>query len=266
MNSMRYLLLAGMAFFASCAGNGNEAKKSDEPITREQQLKDAAAQYPDSVLLAENLIQYYREGSNYDNAIAVINDQLKKDSTNPGSWDIKATLHYEDGDTTAAIHAFEKAIDILPDPQYIISLGSLYAMTKDPNALAMADALLIGNKARAEKEAFFIKGLYYSYVNEKEKAISFFDKSLAVNYSFMDAYREKAIALYDLKKYKEALDVLEKAITLQNNFDEGYYYRGQCLERLGRTTEAIESYQTALMYDPDYLQAQDALARLGIKS
>jgi hypothetical protein len=37
------------------------------------------------------------------------------------------------------------------------------------------------------------------------------------------------------------------------------------LEKLKRTDEAIESYQRALMYDPEYIEAKDALARLGIK-
>ena len=82
----------------------------------------------------------------------------------------------------------------------------------------------------------------------------------------MDAYREKAIALYDLSRYKEALAVLDKAVTLQNNFDEGYYYRGKCLEKLNRIEEAIESYQSALMYSPDYTEATEALQRLGVKN
>ena len=133
-------------------------------------------------------------------------------------------------------------------------------------ALQMADALLIGKKANADKEAFFIKGLYYSFINEKIKAISYFDKCLALNYTFMDAYREKAIALYDFGKYEEALAVLDKAITLQNNFDEGYYYSGQCLEKLNRKDEAIQAYQNALVYDPDYIEAKDALGKLGAGS
>ena len=78
----------------------------------------------------------------------------------------------------------------------------------------------------------------------------------------MDGYREKAIALYDLGKYAEALAVLDKAITLQNNFDEGYYYSGKCLEKLNRIPEAIQSYQNALVYDPDYVEAKEALNKL----
>ena len=79
----------------------------------------------------------------------------------------------------------------------------------------------------------------------------------------MEAYREKAIALYDLGKYKEALAVLDKAVTLQNGFDEGYYYKGRCFEKLNKIPEAIEMYERALMYDKDYVEAKEALAKLG---
>ena len=78
----------------------------------------------------------------------------------------------------------------------------------------------------------------------------------------MFAYREKAIALYDQGKYEAALKVLDKAVTIQNNFDEGYYWLGNCFKKLNRKQEAIESYQTALMYDKNFIEARDSLKTL----
>ena len=262
---MKYLLLLTLVFFGACANNDNIEKKNNEPLSKEQQLKKDIIQYPDSTLLTETLVQYYREAGNYSLAITVINNAIKKDSINPRLWDIKATLDIENNDTTASIQSFEKAIAIFPNPQYLISVGALYAQTKNAKALQIADALLIATKANAQKEAYFIKGLYYSYTNEKRKAISFFDKCLSISYTYMDAYIEKALALYDLLKYNEALTVLDKAVSLQNNFEEGHYYRGQCLEKLNRPLEAIEAYQIALSYDSDYMEAKEALARLKIQ-
>ena len=54
----------------------------------------------------------------------------------------------------------------------------------------------------------------------------------------------------------------ERAVTLQNKFDEGYYWMGRCYEKLNKRTDAIESYQAALFYNPEYIEAQDALAKL----
>ena len=262
---MKYLLLIAVVLFCACNNDDNTAKSNNTlAASQEQTLKDAVAQYPDSAILKESLIQYYREAGNYKNAIATVDNAILKDSSSARLWDIKATLSFENGDTAQAIHSFEKAVEIAADPVYLISLGTLYAETKNPNALIMADALL-SSKAKAEKESYFIKGLYYSYKGEKEKSITYFDKCLSISYTYMQAYSEKALALYDLKKYNEALAVLDKALTLQNNYDEGYYYQGLCLEKLNRPAEAIESYQSAVAYDPDYIEAKAALARLGVK-
>jgi len=245
--------------------NNNAVKNNNTQPEQEKHLRALILQYPDSTLLKENLVQYFRENGNYGEAIAETNTALKKDSLNDRFLDIKATLYFENGDTINSIKAFEKAISINPRPEYIISLGSLYAQTKNPMALAMADALIQTPAANAQIQALFIKGLYFSYTGDKLKALSYFDNCLKIDFRDILAYREKAICLYDLNKYEEALEVLEKAVAVQNTFDEGYYWKGRCYEKLAKRKEAIESYQLALQIDPDFLEAKDALGRMGIK-
>jgi tetratricopeptide (TPR) repeat protein len=265
---MKYIILIYFSIFlVACKEPKKQADTTSttSAAVQEDALKAVVKNYPDSLLPLQNLVQYYLNGQNYDAALASINQALSKDSIRPDLLDLKSIVAAQKGDTALAIKSLEKAVGIYPDPQYIIALGALYAETSNPLAIEMADALLIGAKAKAEKEAYFIKGLYYTYKNEKEKSIPFFDKSIAASYTFMEAWLEKGLALYDLKKYKEAAEVLEKAISIQNNFDKGYYYLGQCYEKLNRTDEAIQAYQMALNYDPDYVEVKDALGRLGIK-
>jgi tetratricopeptide (TPR) repeat protein len=264
---MMRLLFACFCIIALMVTSCNNSSVENDTTVPEQekQLRDLVAQYPDSLLLKENLVQYFRENGNYGAAIELTNTFLNKDSLNDRLLDIKATLHFESGDTLNAIKAFEKAISINPQPEYIISLGSLYAQTKDSMALVMADALLQAPAANAQKQALFIKGLFFSYTGDKLKAIRFFDYCLKIDYRDILAYREKAICLYDLNRYAEALDFLKKAVAVQNTFDEGYYWMGRCYEKLDKKKEAIESYQQALQIDPDYLEAKDALGRMGIK-
>ena len=258
------ILICIVIFFAFCNNNKNETAIStnETELSQEETLKNAIKKYPDSMKLVTDLSAYYLDIQNYDAALTTINNAIAKDSNNAQLRDYQSIIYTAKGDTAQAINSLETAIDIFPNPQYIIGLGALYAQTKNPMALAMADALLAANKAGAEKEAYFIKGLYYSYKNEKEKAIPFFDKCISINYTFMDAYLEKSIALYDLKKYAEAATLLEKAVTLQNNFDRGYYYLGRCFEKLNKKEDAIEAYQMALRYDPNYAEAKDALGKL----
>lgn len=262
---MKKILFGLLIFCAACQSKTDKPAEISTPNLEQQQLKKIS-QFPDSVLLKENLLQFYREQNEYAKALSYIEAQIAKDTANAHFYDIKGILLLESGDSSGAIKAYEKAIDIYPDPIYIIALATLYAQTHNPLALDMADALLYADKANANRHAFFIKGLYYSYNKQPEKAIPFFDKCLAISFTDMDAYLEKSIALYDLKKYEASLEVLNKAIVLQNNFDAAYYYKGRTLEKLNNKAEAIEAYRLALLYDPQYTEAKEALNRLTVKA
>ncbi len=271
MKRLYYLLLipalaAGLFSCSDHSSGGNEPA-DPRPVsnTPEQQMKEAIAQYPDSLSLRENLAQFYFDAGRLEEGIAIADGVLKKDSMNDRWWDIKAALYAGNDDTTNAIKAWEKAADIRPLPQYLQSLGYLYADTKNEKAIMIADALLVADKAHSEREALLLKGIYYGNVGKTGSALQVFDKILGFDYTYMLAYREKAILLYNNGRYADALAVLQKATTLQNNFDEGYYWMGRCYEKLQKSSEAIESYQTALMYDPNYIEAKDALGRLGVK-
>jgi tetratricopeptide (TPR) repeat protein len=265
MKQILTVFLSAISLYACNNATQEQPVTQQQMPVQEKEMKDAIAAYPDSILLKETLIQYYQDNGNLDMALAEINNAIKKDSINPRFLDKKAELYLLKDDTANALHAYEKAIEIFPDPQYIMSAGWLYAQTKNPNALAMADALLIGKNARADKEANLIKGLYYSYTGNKEKAIVFFDNCLALNYTFMKAYREKGIVLYEMGKYEEAIKVLDRAVKLQNDFADGYYWMGKCFEKLKNINAAVENYKTTLLYNADYIDAKDALGKLGGK-
>lgn len=262
-----YLLSVFILCLAAVCNNNTDENDGNIKgnVAPEKALIDAVAKFPDSLLLREELIQYYRDSADYDKAIAATNAALQKDSLNDRLWNIKANLYFENYDTVNAIEALNRAANIKPLPQYILTLGSMYAQKRDSTALHIADFLLKKNITDNSKDAFFIKGLYYNFTGDKMKAISFFDKCLNLDYNYMFAYREKAIALYDMGKYEDAITVLDKAVTVQTKFDEGYYWLGRCLEKTGKPAEAIEEYKNALRISPDYGEAKDALIRLGTK-
>jgi tetratricopeptide (TPR) repeat protein len=257
-----YFIAFLLFVFASCNSNDTETKQATHVANSIEDLKKEIKLYPDSSMLVQNLIEAYRNADYYDSAIALTDQQIKKDSGNAYLWNVKATLYFENEDTLHAIKSLEQAIDIYPLPEYLAALGTIYAEIKNKNALLIADELLQSSKTKSAKDAWFIKGLYYNYINESQKAIPYLDSCLQVDYTYMYAYREKAIALYHLAKYNEAVEVLKRAVTIQNNYDEGYFWLGKCYEKLNQKEDAIQSYQDALLYDKDYTEARDAFNRL----
>lgn len=230
---------------------------------QEKTLREQVAKYPDSFLLKENLIQYFRDNSNYGQAIAETEYALKKDSINERLWYMKATLLSETDDTARAIKAWEQTIKISPRPEYLMSLGTLYAFSKDPMAIGMADILMAYGPA-STYQGLFIKGLYYNTTGDKPKAQAFFNECISIDYTNTLAYREKAIAEYDMGDYAAAIKTLEVALQVKKSYDEAYYWMGRCYEKLGKKEDAVEFYRTALQLSPDYIEAKDALAKLGV--
>ena len=254
-----------MLFFISCNSHNTEVKQHNMDPNSVASIKDAIAQYPDSLILKENLIEAYRNEGYYDSAIHIANQELAKDSGSAYLWNIKATLYFENNDTANSINSLEHAIEIYPLPEYLVALGTVYAEIRNKKSLQIADGLLQTNKTKYGKDGYFIKGLYYNYTNQPGMAISSLDSCLSLDFTYMYAYREKAIAFYNQSKYEEALNVLKRAVTIQNNFDEGYYWMGKCYEKLNRKEDAIQSYQNALLYDKNYSEASDALNKIESK-
>ncbi|HMO60469.1 MAG TPA: tetratricopeptide repeat protein [Ferruginibacter sp.] len=255
-----FFAAAAILFFTACnSNNDNTATVIPE---KEKELRGLVAQYPDSLLLKENLVQYFRENNNYGTAIAETEKAISSDSLNERLWYIKAMLHTENDDTLQAIQAWEKTIHISPKPEYIMSLGSLYALSKNPLAIGMGSLLLSAPHTRYQ--GLFIQGLYFNNTGDKEKAVDFFEQCIRMDYTNMLAHREKAIAQYDSGKYLDALKTLEIALRIKNNYDEGYYWMGRCYEKLNEKEQAVKSYEMALQADPNYIEAKDALAKLGV--
>jgi tetratricopeptide (TPR) repeat protein len=257
-----FCLLVILTVLNSCNNNTEKQNAGANVPEKEKQMRALIAKYPDSLLLKENLVEYFRENSNYSQAIAETDNAIKKDTASERLWYIKATLLTENDDTLHAITAWEKTISISAKPEYIMSLGTLYAFTKSPLALAMSGILM--NSTGSRYQGLFIQGLYYNNIGEKEKAITSFDQCMSIDYTNVLAYREKAIAQYDTGKYSDALKTLELAVAVKKTYDEAYYWMGRCYEKLNEKEQAEKSYRLALEIDPGYVEAKDALAKMGV--
>lgn len=249
-----------MVVFFSC-GSDEKIITPESILSEEAVMLENLKSYPDSTLLRENAIQFYRDKGDYTKALKFSEEALQRDSLNPRWYQINGILKFEAEDTVGAIRSYEHAAQLLPAPEILNALAIMYAQTKNEAALHIANEFL-KTTPPLELDANFIKGVYYSYTNNSKEAHRYFDICIKMNHTFMDVYREKALLYYVDGEYQASLDLLNKAVTLQNGFDIGHYLMGKNYEKLNEKEKAIEAYQRALLYDAEYFEAREALEKL----
>jgi tetratricopeptide (TPR) repeat protein len=102
-----------------------------------------------------------------------------------------------------------------------------------------------------------------------DRAILFFERSIALDPDYASAHGQRGIA-YELKAdylsmpvlYERALASLDRAIVLRPGFTEAHRARGGVLLSLGREEEALTALEKALALDPGAASAYQTLGRV----
>ncbi len=268
MKSRRFdrLVLLLSFFFPACntaPGNSNSAEEATPSVTIAK-LQQAVIAKPDSAGLRYLLMDALLADNRFKDALVQNDTLLATDSSNAGLWYRRGAIFLQSGDTLSGITALKRSVERAPMfAEPLLQLSAVYANQLKPEALTIADRIIsLAEEPRVASQARFIKGLYYSNINNKEKALEAFDECIKNDYTFLEAYIEKGLLLYDLQNYAEALKVFERAIQVSNTFAEAYYQAGRCLEALGNKEEAKLYYQKTLGLDKGFTAAGEALERV----
>ena len=85
------------------------------------------------------------------------------------------------------------------------------------------------------------------YIN----AIEYLEKAITINPRIALVYNTKGQALFNLKKYSNALTCYEKAIELQPKYIEALYNKGLTLAAIGNHDKAIQSFNQSIELNPN---------------
>jgi len=98
--------------------------------------------------------------------------------------------------------------------------------------------------------------------NKFVKAISLFDKALAINPDHAETHNNRGNALSAFNSYEEAIPCYERAIALNLEYAEAYFNQCKALKELNRFEDALMNYKQALALKPDYTEAYINLSNL----
>lgn len=135
-------------------------------------------------------------------------------------------------------------------------------------AIAMCDlAITQESLKRRDKAATYTnRGILYMRIGNNTKALWDYQRSLDMMPSLKETKVNLGAALYNLKRYPEALAALNEGIGTTSDEARviGYYNRGLTHEKLGDIQSAYEDFRRAVEMKPDFKQAERQLARFQV--
>lgn len=164
-----------------------------------------------------------------------------------------------------AIDLLTKAIDLEPDYEdaYLLRASAYESIGKYINAVEdYKRASVFLNK---ETEVFYKAGRAYFKLERYRDALDMLNKAIELKKGNLEALQLKVLTLIELEDYFNALEAAEAAVK-EKSSAENYYYQGLVSERLKNIAGAENDYERALKKDKDYVPAYIALAELALKN
>lgn len=273
MKLLLYTLVG--SFFVSitaCDSNTTPSAKKDgthtvtekDPVVTD--LRQQIEAHPDSAGLYDTLINRLTLAARYKEAGTVASQLIDRGAdSNYYYWFVKGDIYRRGKMYDSAAAAYNAYLRKFPDDeQILLNLANTYAEAGNAGAVSLADNIAHRFPNRQMRsEAFFIKGVYYNQVKQYAEARRWLDSTILFNYNYNEAYMEKGYSFFDEGKLKEALKAFSTLTNLNNQYADGWYWKGKCEEALGEKNNAIESYTQAYNIDPAIKEAKEAAERLG---
>jgi tetratricopeptide (TPR) repeat protein len=214
---------------------GNIALEEGDSKRAEQFYQEAIESYPSSLHPYEALAQLYINEGRSIEAIERYEAVLRKNSNHLPATMGLGTLHYKRGDTKKAEPHFRKALKIQPDFAPAANYLAMILAGEEGN---IDEALDFAKMARQKMPrsasvidtlgwVYYLKGRYPKAISELQTAATLEPTNPVIHYHL-------AMAFYKNKQTKEARDLLNKALEMNDDF-QGSEEAKKILRELGNT-------------------------------
>jgi tetratricopeptide (TPR) repeat protein len=238
----------------------------------------------------ENIVDYYLEQHNYNNAISAIEKGLKQ---HPYSSSLKlrlAQIHIQNGKPSEGLHclkeiepvessnyelyllkgtalnvlgrieeahqAFDKAILLATDckDDVVFSVACSYLNTRRYK-LAIKYLHLAYEINPNNVEVIHEIALFYEKTDAPKKSIEYYKKYLNIDPFAEHIWFNLGMVYSGLEEYEMAINAYDFAIAISPDYVSAYFSKANTLVNLERYREAIESYEQILHIEPSNMQA-----------
>ena len=203
----------------------------------------------------ENLKEFKRAQTNYENAIRLLEKNYTKKQIKEGTY---AYYYYNLGDVYFNQKLYEKAIEYY-DKASIIDNTEPYIFNQRGRAydhLEQYDNALKNYKRalKLDKEYYYAynnMGVVYESLGEHDKAIKSYKKALKTNPQYALSHYNLANVYKNIGEYSKALKEYNNAIKINEEYADAWFNKGYVLDQLRRYNESYDAYTKALLYNPN---------------
>jgi tetratricopeptide (TPR) repeat protein len=198
----------------------------------------------------------------YPDVFKFANKALEADPYSDKAFFLKAYAYKENADTNKAIENFQQCLKFNPNNyEANVELGILFMGLKNElavsyfkNAIALDSTKIL---------AYYDLGLFYQNNDMLNEAMSIYKKINKIDPSFPNSYYNIGyIYLQILNISEESIPFFAKAIEVKPDYYQAHFNLGLAHEKLGDVINAEKNYKDALLINPNYTHAIEALNRV----
>lgn len=220
--------------------------------------------------IAFKAAQAYQDSENWQAAYSYYKKAVKLDSQNKNYYLALANLYLEQDEPSEAIFTLREGLDKISAENdrsdLNILLGQIYLIK---NEITKAE------KAFETADSDYWMGIYYAYLEDYQKAKTYFAKSTDDNAELFQEACEKILntaheasqkvifaqMLNQTNRARLALPILQNVTSGFPDYRDGWVFLGYSQLELKKYDRAIEALQSALDLDPIYPLTYELLAR-----
>lgn len=199
---------------------------------------------------------------NYQQAIIRANRVLKTEPENTEAIYLKGYNYLEQNDTAKAIDHFIRSVE--NDPEFqdpYLQLGKIYSERGDPRAVDFFNGAL--NMNPDDTETMYLLAMHYQEQKKFDKAMRTYRNILAVDSTNAKVYHNMGyMVMIYAEDFDEAIEYFDKAIQYRPDYFQAYYNRGYAYELKKEYQKARADYSEALNIRPNYKKALEGMNRL----
>jgi len=199
----------------------------------------------------------YIRAERYDDAKALVAETRRRRPESPLPDYYLGRILREEGNDRAALRAFRKAIDKDPgfEAPYLDSADLLERAGRADKARAMYERVVRDVDSRSGIARDQLIRLYLK-AGDLEKVLAQFDAILEYNPQNVSVLFRKAVVLSEQDRVEEAIDTVQRILTLLPADVRSMAFLGVLYEQAERYEEARAIFQRILELEPDHEQAQ----------